>query len=98
MKCSTPANEDPYQGEMPKVRSPSISKKIMAAVVGLHMKPQIRSKEQLKCMHSKCLDDIGEFKDFEYHCELHPNKPRVQTPHKVVSSVELSLKKRVKSD
>ena len=36
MNCSTPANEDPCQGEMPKVRNPSIPKKVMA-VVSLHM-------------------------------------------------------------
>ena len=29
----------------------------------LEMKPQIRSKEQLKCMYSECLDGTGEFKD-----------------------------------
>ena len=27
------------------------------------MKPQIRSKEQLKHMYSECLDGTGEFKD-----------------------------------
>ena len=37
MNCSTPANEDPCQGEMPKARSPSIPKKVMAALVSLHM-------------------------------------------------------------
>ena len=37
MICSTPANEDPCQGEMPKVRNPSIPKKIMAVVVSLPM-------------------------------------------------------------
>ena len=40
----------------------------------LEMKPQIRSKEQLEYMYSECLDGIGEFKDFEYHIELDPNK------------------------
>ena len=40
----------------------------------------------------------SEFKYFEYHIELDPNKPRVQTPHKVVLSVEFGLKKRVSSD
>ena len=49
-------------------------------------------------MYSECLDGIGEFKDFEYHIELDPNKLRVQTPHKVVLSVEFGLKKRVRSD
>ena len=29
----------------------------------LEMKPQIRSKEQLKCMYSECWDGTGEFKD-----------------------------------
>ena len=29
----------------------------------LEMKPQIRSKEQLKCMYSECLDGTGKFKD-----------------------------------
>ena len=58
----------------------------------LEMKPQIRSKEQLKCMYSECLDGIGQFKDFKYHIESNPDKPRVQTPHKVVFSVELRLK------
>ena len=41
-------------------------------------------------MYSECGDGIGEFKDFEYHIELDPNKPRGQTPHKVVLSIELS--------
>ena len=61
----------------------------------LEMKPQTRSKEQLKCMYSECLDGIGEFKDFENHIELDPNKPRVQTPHKVVLSAELRLKSKI---
>ena len=43
-------------------------------------------------MYSECLDGIGEFKDFEYHIEFDPNKLRVQTPHKVVLSVEFGLK------
>ena len=47
-------------------------------------------------MYSDCLDGIGEFRDFEYHSELDPNKPRVQTPHKVALSVEFRLKKRSK--
>ena len=34
----------------------------------------------------------------EYHNELDPNKPRVQTLHKVVLSVELRLRKRVRSN
>ena len=42
-----------------------------------------------------CLDDIGELKDFEYHIELDPNKPKVQTPHKVVLSVDLRLKSKI---
>ena len=29
----------------------------------LEMKPQIRSKEQLKCMYSEWWDGTGEFKD-----------------------------------
>ena len=37
MNHSTPANEDPFQGEMPKVRSPSICKIVMVVVVSLHM-------------------------------------------------------------
>ena len=95
MICPTPANEDPCQGEMPKVRNQGIPKKVMAVLVSLHMivetlmfimilemymfqekigelisveqdgddyirpnadfemKPQIRSKEQLKCMYSE---------------------------------------------
>ena len=44
-------------------------------------------------MYSECLDGIGEFKDFENHIELDPNKQRVQTPHKVALSVEFRLKK-----
>ena len=36
MICSIPANEDPCQEEMPKVRSPSILKD-MAVLVGLHI-------------------------------------------------------------
>ena len=64
----------------------------------LEMKPQVRSEEQPKCMYSECLDGIDEFKDFDYLIELDPNKLRVQTPHKVVLSVELGLKKRVRSD
>ena len=36
------------------------------------------------------------FKDFDYHIELDPNKPGVQTPHKVILSVGLRLKKRVR--
>ena len=53
----------------------------------LEMRPQIRTKAQLKCMYSECLDGISEFKDFENHIELDSNKPRVQTPHKVALSV-----------
>ena len=37
----------------------------------------------------RMLDDIGEFKDFEYHMELDPNKPGVPTPYGVILSVEL---------
>ena len=49
----------------------------------LETRPQIRSKEQLKCMYPECFDWIGEFKNFEYHIELDPKfKPRIQTPHK----------------
>ena len=36
----------------------------------LAMRPQISSKDQLKCMYSECFDGIGEFNDFEYHIEL----------------------------
>ena len=36
----------------------------------LEMRPQIRSKAQLKCMYSECLDGIGEFKNFENCIEL----------------------------
>ena len=49
-------------------------------------------------MYSECLDDIGELKDFEDYSELNPNKPQVQTPHKVVLSVEFGLRKRVRSN
>ena len=49
-------------------------------------------------MYSKCLEGIGEFKDFEYHIELDPNMPRVLTPHKVSLSVEFGLKKTVTSN
>ena len=41
----------------------------------------------------KMLVGIGEIKDFEYHIELDPNKPRVPTPHVVILSVELRLKR-----
>ena len=61
----------------------------------LEIRPQIQSKEQLKCMYSECLDGIGEFKDFEYHIELDPNKSRVQTPHKVILSAELRLQSKI---
>ena len=64
----------------------------------LETRPQIRCNEYLKCIHSECWDGIGKFKDFEYHIELDPNKPRVQTPHKVGLSVEFGLKKSVRSD
>ena len=43
-------------------------------------------------MYSDCLDGIGELKDFEYHIELDPSKPRIQTPHRLVMSVD--IKKR----
>ena len=46
-------------------------------------------------MYSECMDGTGEFKDFEYHIELDPSKPRIQTPHKVVMSVELRLKSKI---
>ena len=60
------------------------------------MRPQIRSKEQLKCMYSECLDGIGEFKEFEYHIELDIKfKPRVQTPYNVALSAESRLKKEL---
>ena len=36
MICSTPANEDPCQGELPKVRNPSIPQD-MVVLVSLHM-------------------------------------------------------------
>ena len=39
-------------------------------------------------MYLECLEGIGEFKDFEYHIESDPNKPRIQNPHKLVMSVE----------
>ena len=55
---------------------------------GLEVRPQIRTKEQLKCMYLECLDGIGEVKDVKYHIEIDPNRPRVQTPHKVALSVE----------
>ena len=37
MNCSTPANEDPFQGEMPKAGSPSIPEKDMEVMVSLHI-------------------------------------------------------------
>ena len=37
MNCPTPANEDPFQGEMPKARSPSIPEKDMEVMVSLHI-------------------------------------------------------------
>ena len=37
MNHSAPANEDPCQGKMPKIRNPSIPKKVMAVVVCLDM-------------------------------------------------------------
>ena len=40
-------------------------------------------------MYSDCLDGTGEFKDFEYHIELDLSKPRIQTPHKVVMSIDI---------
>ena len=46
-------------------------------------------------MYSEYLDEKGEFKDFEYHIELDPNKPRVQTPHKIILSVESRLKSKI---
>ena len=46
----------------------------------------------------RCLDGIGEFKDFEYHIEFDPNKPIVQTPYKVALCVELRRKKIVRSN
>ena len=50
----------------------------------LETRPQMRSKEQLKCMYPECFDGIGEFKNFEYHIELDTKfKPRIQTSHKV---------------
>ena len=64
----------------------------------LETRPQIRSNEHLKCMYSESGDDIGEFKDLEYHIELDCNKRKVQTPHKVALSIEFGLKKRVRSD
>ena len=64
----------------------------------LEIRTQIWSEEQLKYMYSEYWDGIGEFKDFEYHIELDPNKPRVQSQHNVVLSVELRLKKRVRSN
>ena len=44
----------------------------------LETRSQIRSKEHLKHMHLECLDGKGEFRDFEYHIELHSEfKPRI---------------------
>ena len=60
----------------------------------LKTRPQIRSKEQLKCMYPECFDGIGEFKNFEYHIELDLKfKPRIQTPHEVALSMEARLRK-----
>ena len=65
----------------------------------LETRPQIRSKEQLKCMYPECFDGIGEFKNFEYHIELDPKfKPRIQTPHKVELSIEPKIKERIRSN
>ena len=62
----------------------------------LETRPQIRSKEQPKHRYPECFDGIGEFKNFEYHIELDPKfKPRIQTPHKVVLSIEPRLKKEL---
>ena len=62
----------------------------------LETRPQIRSKEQLKCMYPECFDGIAELKDFEYHIELDPMfKPRIQAPHKVALSIEPRLKKEL---
>ena len=54
----------------------------------LEMRPEIKSNAQLQYMFSECLDGIGDFKGFENHIELDPNRPRVQSPHKVALSVE----------
>ena len=60
----------------------------------LETRPLIRSKKQLKCMYPECFDGIGEFRNFECHIELDPMfKPRIQTPHEVVLSIEPRLKK-----
>ena len=57
-------------------------------------RPQIRSKEQLKCMYPEFFDGMGKLKNFEYHIELDPKfKPRIQIPHKVALSLEPRLKK-----
>ena len=62
----------------------------------LGTRPQIRSKEQLKCMYPECFDDISEFKKFEYHIELDATfKPRIQTQHKVAFSIDHRLKKEL---
>ena len=62
----------------------------------LESRPQIRSKEQLKCMYPECFDGIGEFKNFEYHIELDPKfMSRIQTPHKVALSKKPKLKKEL---
>ena len=49
-------------------------------------------------MYSECLEGIGEFKYLEHHIELDPNKSKIQTPFKVGLSIEIRLKKRIRSD
>ena len=58
----------------------------------LETRPQVRSKEQLKCMYPECFDGIGEFKNIELDPKF---KPRIQTPHKVALSIESRLKKEL---
>ena len=39
----------------------------------LETRPQVRSKEQLKCMYPECFEGVGEFENFEYYIELDPS-------------------------
>ena len=49
----------------------------------LEMKPQIRSKEQLKCMYSECLDETGKFKDLNTSLWSRAKQAKnTKTPHK----------------
>ena len=70
--------------------------KTMRPNADLEMKPQVRSEEQAKCMYSECLDDKG--KTLNITLNHIPNKPRVETPHKIILCIELRLRKRARSN